>query len=39
MIFVWELAETFEEKLIFQSTSSDRVIFRKIKGHKDVFRN
>ena len=37
--FFWEFTEfDFQEKLIFQSMSSDRVIFTKIKDHNDVFR-
>ena len=36
--FVDEFAEAFEEKLIFQSRSSGRVIFAKIKDHKDLFQ-
>ena len=36
-MLAWEFAEDFEEKLIFQSTSSSIVIFTKIKDHEDVF--
>ena len=36
--FVDEFAEALEEKLIFQSRSSCRVIFAKIKDHKDLFQ-
>ena len=36
-IFVCELSKAFDEKLVFESTSSDRVVFTKIKDHNYGF--